>query len=123
MPHVVIEGPVALDQIRDRFEPIFERDGDDILKVRSLYVEREGTEALFDTLVVESGHRQHFFIQLRLRDGQGATARLLPLTDPEKTPGVKRALARTAAWVRGLQPESCHFGATNIAEFLDASPG
>jgi hypothetical protein len=118
MPHVVIEGPVDLEALRSTFRPLFDREGTDVLRVEALYLEREGREALLDTLVVEAGHRQHFFVQVRVREAGGATVRLLPQTDPEKTPGVKRALARVATLVRDLEPAACRFGATNIAEFL-----
>lgn len=118
MPHVVVEGPVRLAEIGERFAEILDRDGDDVVKIRTVYLEPGGEEALFEALVVESGHRQQFFIQLRVREGRGATVRLLPLTDPEKTPGVKRAIARVAGWVRDLRPDECRFGATNIGELL-----
>jgi hypothetical protein len=118
MPHVVVEGPVDLQVVRDRFRPLFDRQGQDVLKLESLYLERGGREALLDALVVESGHRQHFFVQVRLRDEGGATVRLLPQTDPEKTAGVKRTIALVAAFVRDLDPGRCRFGATNIGEFL-----
>ena len=117
MPHVVVEGPVDLEEVRQRFQPLFERHAEDILKVESAFLERSEKELLLDALVVESGHRQRFFIHVRLREG-GVMVRLLPQTDPEKTDGVKRALARVAAFVRDLRPDRCRFGATNIAEFL-----
>lgn len=118
MPHVVVEGPVDLEALRAAFGPVFHREGADIVKIETLYLEREAREALLDTLVVEAGHRQHFFVQVRLRDEGGATVRLLPQTDPEKTDGVKRALARAAVLVRDLRPGECRFGSTNIADFL-----
>jgi hypothetical protein len=116
---VVIEGPLDLSQAGREFRPIVQRDGNDILKVERLYLSTDGEEGLLDTLVVEAGHRQRFFIQVRLREGGGATVRLLPLTDPEKTDGVRRALARVAAWLRGLRPDRLVFGATNIGAFLE----
>lgn len=123
MPHVVIEGPVDLSEAGREFRPIAQRDGDDILKVERLYLSTDGEEALLDTLVVEAGHRQRFFIQVRVREGGGATVRLLPLTDPEKTDGVRRSLARVAGWIRGLRPDRLSFGATNIGGFLDPPAG
>jgi len=86
--------------------------------VRQIYVDPPGEDALLDTLVVESGHRQMFFIRLTLREG-GAVLGLLPQTDPEKTEGVKRALARVAAFVREYAVGECRYGDTNISEFLD----
>ncbi len=117
MPHVIVEGPVTLQEIHDRFEPMFHREGESLLKIPTVFVDREGGELLFDTLVVESGHSQRFFIQVRPREG-GVTVRLLPQTDPEKTPGVKRSLAQVATFVRDLQPDRCRFAATNIGELL-----
>ncbi len=117
MPHVVLEGELDLQRLRDDFEPVIERWGDDLLKVRLLYMERQGQELLLDTLVVESGHLQRFFIQVTRHEGS-AVLRLLPQTDPEKTDGVKRALARAAALVREHAAGECRYGATNLSEFL-----
>ena len=117
MPHVVLEGPVDLQSVGEKFEPVLERWGDDVLKLRQVYVEQRGEEVLMDTLVVESGHRQQFFIQVTRRE-DGAVVRLLPQTDPEKTFGVKRALARVATLVRRHAAGECRYGATNLSEFL-----
>ena len=61
---------------------------------------------------------QDFFIQVTGRQG-GAVVRLLPQTDPEKTDGVKRALAAVAAWIQGLAPDGCAYGSTNLGDFLE----
>ena len=118
MPHVVLEGTVDPEEIRRGFRKLFDRDGEQILKVEELYIQTEGADLLFDVLVVEAGHRQRFFIQLLRKEGGGGTVRLLPQTDPEKTPAVKRALGLVAGFVRDLRPGDCRFGATNIEEFL-----
>ncbi len=117
MPHVVLEGAVDLQRLSEHFEPVLERWGDDLLKIQRLYMKQQGEEVLLDMLVVESGHQQRFFIQLTRREG-GAMLRLLPQTDPEKTDGVKRALARAAALVREHTEGECRYGATNLSEFL-----
>jgi len=118
---VVVEGPVVPADLQEGFPPLFERNGDDVLKIQSVYVETTGTEVLLDTLVVESGHPQHFFIQVRRRN-EGVVVRLLPQTDPEKTPGVKRAVARVAVLIRDLHPASSKFGSTNLEEYLPPLP-
>ena len=43
--------------------------------------------------------------------------RLLPATDPEKTPGVKRVMAQIAKQVLATVAGS-RFGKTNLQEFL-----
>jgi hypothetical protein len=65
---------------------------------------------------VESGKSVRFFIEVHDRDG-GVNVRPEPLTDPEKTPGVKRSVALVAERVRSLS-EQAAFGNTNIGEYL-----
>ncbi len=115
MPHVVLEGRVTIDGCAARFEPFVVREGDGLVKVERFYRERDDRAALLETLVVDRGHTQKFFIQLSPK-GEGLTVRLEPLTDPEKTPGVKRALAVVAHRIR--QATGCAYGRTNIEEFL-----
>lgn len=115
MPHVVLEGRVSIDSCQERFEPFVVREDDRVVKVERFFRERDGRAALLETLVVERGHTQKFFIQLSPK-GEGLTVRLEPLTDPEKTAGVRRALALVAHRIR--QATGCSYGATNIGDYL-----
>jgi len=45
------------------------------------------------------------------------TVRLLPLTDPEKTPGVKTILALVARQIRDSNPNVI-YGKNNLQDFL-----
>jgi hypothetical protein len=45
------------------------------------------------------------------------TVRLLPATDPEKTPAVKKVMALVAAFIRMVYPAS-RYGKTNLQEYL-----
>lgn len=115
MPHVVLEGRVTIDECQTRFEPFVVREGDCLIKMERFYRERDGRAALIETLVSEGGHTQKFFIQLSPK-GEGITVRLEPLTDPEKTGAVKRALAALAHRIRVAT--GCTYGRTNLGEFL-----
>ena len=115
MPHVVLEGRVTIDECQRRFEPFVVREDERIVKVENFYRERDGRAALIETLVVESGHTQKFFILLSAK-GEGLTVRLEPLTDPEKTPGVRRALALVAHRIR--EASGCAYGRNNIEDYL-----
>jgi hypothetical protein len=42
---------------------------------------------------------------------------LLPATDPEKTPAVKKVMALVARFIRTVYPES-RYGKTNLQEYL-----
>ena len=115
MPHVVLEGRVTIDDAGRRFEPFVIRERELVIKAERFYRERDGRAALVETVVVEAGHVQKFFIQLSPRH-DGLTVRLEPLTDPEKTPGVRRAIARVA---HGLAAATgARYGNTNIEDDL-----
>ena len=115
MPHVVLEGRITIDDCEKFFEPFFLREGDLVVKADRFYRESCGRAALIETLVVDAGHMQKFFIQLSARE-KGITVRLEPLTDPEKGRGVRRALAMTAKRFRDAS--GCEYGSTNIEGFL-----
>ena len=115
MPHVVLEGTITIDEAERRFEPFVHRDGSLIIKAERFYRERDARAALIEMIVVETGHTQKFFIQLSHRD-DGVTVRLEPLTDPEKTRGVRRALAQVAH--RLVAAGLARYGRTNIEDDL-----
>ena len=115
LPHVVLSGTITIDECQRHFAPFVWRDGDCIVKAERFYRERDGQAALIEMLVVDRGHAQKFFVHLSRRD-EGITVRLEPLTDPEKTPGVRRALAAVADTL--VQATGCAYGPSNIEEFL-----
>ena len=117
MPHVILEGRVTVTEIALRHEPFVQREGDLLVKADRLYLDTRTRAALLETLVVDRGHTQKFFILLEERAGS-LMVRLEPLTDPEKSAGVKRALALVAHRIR--QATGCRFGSTNIAASLAA---
>jgi len=90
------------------------------VKFDRLYLETSERAALIEALVVDRGHPQRFFVHLAARDG-GVMVRCEPLTDPEKTAGVKHALALAADRLR----RDCggRYGSTNIAEYLIPEAG
>lgn len=117
MPHVVLLGRITIDDAARVFEPFVFRDGDRIVKAERFYREREARSALIEMVVVESAHTQKFFIQLSPRES-GLTVRLEPLTDPEKSPGVKSAIAQVAHRLRAAT--GTEYGPSNIADHLIA---
>jgi hypothetical protein len=115
VPHVIVEGVVTLAGLQRDHVPFTLREAGRVVKVDRFYLDAHGRAALLETLVVDGGHTQKFFIQLGARE-DGVMVRLEPMTDPEKSPAVKRALALVAWRIRA----ACdgRFGGTNITEFL-----
>jgi hypothetical protein len=120
MPHVVVEGAGPLEEASRKLQPFVVRRGEAILKVVDLYLNQKANSLLLEAIVIESGSPQAFFVHLAGKE-PSVTVRLLPRTDPEKTPGVKRLLAEVAGRLRTIFPGS-RFGKTNLDEFLKELP-
>ena len=116
MPHVVIEAAGDLQALYQNFSPILQRTGGEILKIQEFYLSRSGKEALLEAVAIDQGTASNFFVQLKLHEN-AITVRLLPATDPEKTPAVKKVMALVARFIRTVYPES-RYGKTNLQEYL-----
>jgi hypothetical protein len=116
MPHVVVENVGDLQNLYQAFAPIVHRTGHDILKVQEFYLSRSGKDALLESVAIEQGVARAFFVQLNVHK-HAITVRLLPATDPEKTPAVKRLMALVAEFIRKVFPDS-RYGKTNLQEYL-----
>ena len=119
MPHVVIEEAGDLQSIYQAFTPIVQRAGTEILKVQEFFLARNGKDALLESVAIENGVACTFFVQLKLHE-KAITVRLLPATDPEKTPAVKKVMAMVAGFIRNVYPGS-RYGKTNLQEYLEAT--
>ena len=116
MPHVVIEAAGDLQALYQNFTPILQRTGGEILKIQEFYLSRSGNDALLEAVAIDQGTASNFFVQLKLHEN-AITVRLLPATDPEKTPAVKKVMALVARFIRTVYPES-RYGKTNLQEYL-----
>ncbi len=119
MPHVIIEEAGDLQGVYQAFTPLIQRVGTDILKIREFYLARSGKEALLESITIEQGVVCNYFVQLKLHE-KAITVRLLPVTDPEKTPAVKKIMAMVAGFIRNVYPGS-RYGKTNLQEYLEAT--
>ena len=116
MPHVEVRGPVRISGFHARFAPRTLREGDTVTKAMGAFLSHDGRSLLLDLLIVEGFLRQSFFLLLTERE-DAVMVRLLPRTSPEKTAGVKRAVAWVATWLQAASP-SCAVGTTNLEAFL-----
>ena len=113
MPNVTIEGPVDLRQIVIRRPEMFLRDQDGIKRVSEYYINTDCSKLLLEALVIEPGKKQQFFFQV-CKKTDGAIIRLEPISEAEKTPGVKRLMGQVAFAIRSLFPGS-RYGKNNIS--------
>lgn len=116
MPHVVLQGDIDLSKVFAEYRQEVLSEQGLIIKLLDAFINTDKNILLIETLVVESGPPNRFFIQIGTK-GEKTTVRIYPGTDPEKTPGVKRSIARAAGMICSVcEGVSC--GATNIGDFL-----
>jgi len=116
MPHIVLEKAQSVKECYKTIEPMVQKLEKGILKITDKYIDYRGNSALIESIAVEDGKSQNFFIQLSSK-GEAVTVRLLPQTDPEKTKGVKTLMGLIAKKIKESNP-NITYGKTNLQDFL-----
>lgn len=116
MPHVVLNGDVNLDDIFNKFKSILIRNQHGILKTDNIYINRDTTSILIESLVIEKDVKNSFLAMISRRD-DGVVVRIYPGIEVEKTSSVKKLLSLIAKQLietySGLQ-----IGETNLSDYL-----
>jgi hypothetical protein len=115
MPHVVLQGPINLSRFIDEFKPSVHK-VPEVIRFTEILISRPRQRALLETIVVESGYSRRFYIDVHQKEEE-IVIRLDPLTDPEKTDGVKRSLALVAKTLMS-QSDQSKVSRTNLEAFL-----
>ena len=116
LPHVVLNGKDSIQNIFEKLEPLFVRDGTEILRTMELYLERNKNAILIDSLAIESDKKKSFLAMITGREN-GVVVRLYPKQEIEKTEGVKRILAEIAKQLLRKFPDF-KTAETNLEEYL-----
>ncbi len=121
MPHVVLSGSISVAEIFDNLQKIMYRypASNTIIRIEEYLVSKEANRLLARAIVVEQQQPRSFYIEVNVKDDK-TTVRLDPMTDPEKTDGVKLALALVAKMIQEIgKLNNLSVSKTNISEFLD----
>jgi hypothetical protein len=116
MPHVVLNGNVNLDDIFKKLRSISIRTEQSILKTDNIYISRDVTSILIESLAIEKGVK-HSFLAMISRRNDGVVVRIYPGTEVEKTSGVKSILSEIAKQLLTVFPQLI-IGETNLSEYL-----
>jgi hypothetical protein len=116
LPHVVLNGKAAIENIFKELKPLMIRNQNSILKTTDVYLEREKNVILIDSLAIDADKKTVFLAMISGRD-DGVVVRLYPKTDVEKTEGVKKILAELAKQLIATFSE-LKIGETNIDNYL-----
>jgi hypothetical protein len=116
MPHVVLNGPIGIDDIFNTLKGVFIRNEGGVLKTDTIYMSRDKTVILIESLSIEGGVKRSFFAMIGRRD-DGVVVRIYPGSDVEKTAGIKSILSEIAKQLLVAFPQLC-IGETNLSEYL-----
>ena len=116
MPHVVLENINSVRGIFESIVPFTTKIDSGILKVTDTYINSGQNKVFVESLAIENNKNQSFFVELSQKKAS-LTVRLMPLTDPAKTPGVKTIMAMLAKQIKDSNPD-VRYGKTNLQNFL-----
>ena len=116
LPHVVLNGKVAIENIFKELKPLMIRNQNSILKTTDVYLEREKNVILIDSLAIDADKKNVFLAMISGRN-DGVVVRLYPKIDVEKTEGVKMILVELAKQLVATFPELT-VGETNLDNCL-----
>jgi len=116
MPHIVLEDISETQKAYEAVEMFSKKIDCGILKTIDKYLNATKNTVLIESLAIENGKNQSFFIQLSQKQNS-LTVRLLPLTDPQKTDGVKTIMALIAKQIKDSNSK-INYGKTNLESFL-----
>jgi hypothetical protein len=116
LPHAVLNGQVAVEDVFRELKPLFIRQENLILKTKEAYLEKNKKDILISALTVEAGKNVTFLVLVSGRP-DGVVVRLYPDATLEKTVGVKRVLAELTKQLMQSFP-AFKLGETNLTEYL-----
>jgi hypothetical protein len=117
MPHVVLNGNVSIKEIFEKIDGLLIRNEGEILKTDTVYINRDKTAILIESLAIETGNKHNFLTMISHRD-DGMVVRIYPNLEVEKTNGVKKILAEIAKQIVTMSTQLT-IGETNLSDYLN----
>jgi hypothetical protein len=120
VPHIILFGSILLSNAFEHMHKILFKDqkSNIIVRIETYFINQPGDIILAKAVAVDQ-KPQSFYIMVMNREDK-ITIRLDPTTDPEKTDGVKIALALTAKRIQEIEKaHNLYVSKTNIQEFID----
>lgn len=116
MPHVVLNGDVNIDVIFNKLKNVYVSIKNGILKTENIYINRDKTTLLLESLTIENGIKRNFFSLIGRRQ-DGVVIRIYQGSEVEKTVGVKTILSEITKQLL-IEFPVLSIGETNLLEYL-----
>jgi hypothetical protein len=124
LPHIVLSGSIQLGNTFKQMNKMLFKDqkSNVIVRIENFFINQRCDIILSKAIAIDQ-KTQSFYIVVMNRENK-ITIRLDPITDPEKTDGVKIALALMAKRIQDIEKISdLYVSKTNIQEFIDRLQG
>ena len=115
LPHVVFSRKIDLLDLSKNFTGLFQKNPV-LIKISAIFVQNNGFSALLPTMVIDNIHRE-FLIEISTTKLK-TTIPLYPVTDPDKTDGVKLSFALLAKYLLVVYPD-LKITKSNIFDYTD----
>jgi hypothetical protein len=120
VPHIILSGSILLSSTFKQMNKILFQDqkSNVIVRIENFFINQRFDIILSKAVAIDQ-KTQSFYVMVTNRENR-ITIRLDPITDPEKTHGVKIAIALIAKRIQDIEkPSNLYVSKTNIQEFID----
>jgi hypothetical protein len=122
VPHIVLSGSISLSHVFEHMYKLLFKDqkSNIIVRIEKYFINQPGDMILAKADAVDQKPQSFYILVTNKNKEDKTTIRLDPMTDPEKTDGVKIALALMAKRIQEIEKaHNLYVSKTNIQEFID----
>jgi hypothetical protein len=122
VPHIVLSGSISLSHVFEHMHKLLFKDqkSNIIVRIEKYFINQPGDMILANAVAVDQKPQSFYIVVTNKNKEDKTTLRLDPVTDPEKTDGVKIALALIAKRIQEIEKaHNLYVSKTNIQEFID----
>jgi len=116
MPHVVLKGSCAPEEVLTDLRPVLFKGDGVFLRTGEAYLGSQKRSILIESVAVEGDGTQNFLSMVKWRD-DGLVVLIYPSSTVKRTEGVRRLIALVATDIMASHPY-LNVGETNLMEFL-----
>jgi hypothetical protein len=122
VPHIVLSGSISLSHVFEHMYKLLFKDqkSNIIVRIEKYFINQLGDMILAKAVAVDQKPQSFYIMVTNKNKEDKTTIRLDPITNPEKTDGVKIALALIAKRIQEIEKaHNLYVSKTNIQEFID----
>jgi hypothetical protein len=122
VPHIVLSGSISLSHVFEHMYKLLFKDqkSNIIVRIEKYFINQPGDMILAKADAVDQKPQSFYIMVTNKNKEDKTTIRLDPMTDPEKTDGVKIALALMAKRIQEIEKaHNLYVSKTNVQEFID----